>query len=87
VIQGDTLTCCSAPVYGLVTVDLGHADSFEYILETCSNCGAHRLNVFCVATAVTSHEPVSDADASAMLATTPGDERKSFMRDWGYRHL
>jgi hypothetical protein len=81
------LSCCAAPFLDQAATDLGHADSFEFMLSKCCNCGSYWLHVFCVATSIADYEPVSDSDAAAMLATSPGKERKHFMSNWAYEHL
>jgi len=81
------LTCCKSPEVGTATTDLGHADSFDFLLLRCSNCGSYWLNVFCETTSITGYEPVSDEDARAMLAIPPGGELKAFMKAWSYKHL
>ena len=81
------LTCCNSSNWGPETTDLGRADSFEFLLGTCTNCGTYWLNVFCVATAITGYEPVSKEDAAAMLSATPGPAQKALMKAWSREHL
>ena len=81
------LTCCSSSNWGSDTTDLGHVDSFDFLLGRCSNCGAYWLNVFCEATKITGYEPVSDDDARTMLATPRGPELKAFMKAWFREHV
>jgi hypothetical protein len=81
------LTCCDSPESGKVTTDLGHADSFDFLLVRCRNCGSYWLNVFCETTSITGYEPVSEEDAQAMLAFSSGRELKAFMKAWSYKHL
>jgi hypothetical protein len=81
------LTCCSSSNWGSDTTDLGHVDSFDFMLGRCSNCGAYWLNVFCVATNTTGYEPVSNDDARIMLAIPPGPELKAFMKAWSREHI
>jgi hypothetical protein len=80
------ITCCESPQLSPESTDLGHADSFEFMLTSCTNCGVYWMNVFCVANAITGFEPVSAIDAIAMLAAKPGQSRKELMRNWAYHH-
>ena len=85
----NTLTCCTSPILNSESTDLGHADSFEFMLTSCTCCGAFWMNVFSVASGISGLEPVSAADAATMLALNSlqsGRERKEFMRDWGYKN-
>jgi hypothetical protein len=84
-----TLTCCASPQLNPESTDLGHADSFEFMLASCTQCGAYWMNVFCVANGRSGFEPVSAEDAATMLtlnALESGRERKEFMRNWAYEH-
>jgi len=81
------LTCCKSPALGTDSTDLGHADSFDFLLLKCGNCGAYWLNVFCETTSITGYEPVSDEDAHAMLAIPMGPELKVFMKAWSNANL
>jgi len=67
--------------------DLGHADSMEFALGSCSHCGATFVNVFCVATAISGYEPVSPIDSQQMKEIPAGPELKSFMRSWSRTHI
>lgn len=67
--------------------DLGHAGSFEFMHTICQNCGAHWVNVFCVANGVSGLERVTNEMAANMLATSPGAERKAFMNSWASENL
>lgn len=80
------LTCCEKPSWAS-QVDLGHAGGFEYMLGKCDRCGAHWMNVFCVATGTTGLEPVSMADVERMKSIPVGPELKAFMRSWGDKNL
>ena len=80
------LACCSSPTWGSETTDLGHADSCDFLLGRCGNCGAYWLNVFSEATKITGYERVSDDDARAMLTTPWGPALKAFMRAWFREH-
>jgi hypothetical protein len=79
--------CCSSQKLRAEKDDLGHAASFEFMHTTCQNCGAHWLEVFCVANGVSGLEPVTPAVAATMLATSPGVERKAFMNAWASENL
>lgn len=85
--QQNGLTCCNKPSLSREKTDMGHADSMEFILCSCTNCGAYWLNVFCVVSATVGHERVSNEDAALMLATKPGPERKAFIREWSRVHI
>jgi hypothetical protein len=67
--------------------DLGHADSMEFVLGKCSNCGINFVNVFCVATGTTGYESVTPADAQQMRGITAGADMKNFMRSWSRLHI
>lgn len=80
------LTCCEKSSW-VSELDLDHAAGFEYILGRCDRCGAHWMNVFCVASGITGFEPVSLADVERMNSVPAGAERKAFMRNWGEKNL
>lgn len=81
-----SVSCCSRPELGDF-VDFGHARSFDFMYTTCKSCGAHWLNAFSVATAVTGYERVSDSDALAFLSAAPGSDRKELLKRWADEHL
>ena len=82
----NTLTCCKSPQLNIESTDLGHADSVEFMLKSCTDCGAYWMDVFCVANGISGLEPVTAEDGAAMLAMESGRERKEMMRLWGYKH-
>lgn len=82
----DKLTCCKSPSWQPES-DLGQAEGFDYLLGKCSHCGALWMNVFCVATGITGHEPVAVGDAERMRCAADGTELKELMRDWGRKNL
>ncbi len=83
----DGLNCCSTPAFREPLTDLGHADSFEFMLGICDLCGADWMSVFCVANAVSGVYRVTGSDAETMRALGSGKERKSFMREWFYNNV
>lgn len=80
------MNCCDRPELTNL-VDWGHARSFDLTHGTCKGCGAQWLNVFCVATAITGYEPVSDRDVQAVRSATPGPDRKNLLKAWVDEHL
>lgn len=80
------LTCCKNPSW-LPERDLAHAEGFEYLLGKCGRCGAHWMNVFCVATGITGYERVAPDDVEAIRFIQDGPELKDFMRRWGSKNL
>jgi hypothetical protein len=79
--------CCSSPKLNPKSTDLGHANSFEFMLTSCTQCGAYWMSVFCVASGVSGFEPVTAEDAAVMLAMEVGRERKELLRNWRDIHL
>ena len=80
------LNCCEKSSW-VSEVDLAHAAGFEYLLGKCERCGAHWMNVFCVASGITGYEPVTLADAERMKSISDGRELKAFMRNWAETNL
>ena len=76
------LTCCRNPSW-VSELDLGQASGFDYLLGRCDRCGAHWMNVFCVASGITGFEPVSVTDVERMKSISDGRELKAYMRSWG----
>jgi hypothetical protein len=76
------LTCCCRSKWGPDVTDMGHFDSFEFMLGRCSNCGAYWMHLFCVAANSEGYERVTDNDARIMLTTSWGPELKTFMKAW-----
>jgi len=81
------INCCEEPIISNSKEDLGHAESMEYILFQCENCGKHWLNVFCVASAISGFEIFSESDVNTVLNLPKGPERKTFMKEWGRKNL
>jgi hypothetical protein len=78
--------CCENQNWMTVR-DLGHADSFDFILGKCTACGIYSINVFCVSTSKSGLEPVIAADLNQLLAIPSGQEMKAFMKDWAHKNL
>ena len=68
-------------------LDLDHAAGFEYTLGKCDRCGAHWMNVFCVASGISAYEPVNLSDVERMRSLPAGQERKAFMRRWADKNI
>ena len=81
------ITCCTSPQLNPASTDLGHADSYEFMLTSCTQCGAYWMNVFCIANGISGFEPVTAEDAAAMLAIKDGRERKELIRNWSDNHI
>jgi hypothetical protein len=81
------INCCKKPIIRNSKEDLGHAESMEYVLFQCESCGKHWLNVFCVASAISEFEYISEADVQAVLSLPKGPQQKAFMKEWGYKNL
>jgi hypothetical protein len=81
------LNCCSTPALREPLTDLGHADSFEFMLGICDLCGADWMNVFCVASVISGNHRVTRSDAEAMRARGSGKELKSLMREWLHNNI
>jgi hypothetical protein len=81
------LNCCSKPQLSASKEELGSARGFEFTHATCTSCGAHWLQVYCVATSIPGFERVSDQDAKAMLAEHSVEEHKKIMQAWADQHL
>ena len=81
------MNCCPCPSLDPGSIELGHADSFDFDLATCAHCGAYWMRVFCVASGIAGLEPVTPVDAATMLAAEPGRSRKACLRDWADRLL
>lgn len=79
-------TCCNNSNWDLDRMDLGHKDSFEFMLGRCRNCGTYWLNIFCVATNTTGYERISDDDVRIMLNIPWGPERNAFVYKWFIEH-
>jgi hypothetical protein len=82
----DKLTCCRSPKLDSHFTDLGHMDSFEFMLGQCIHCGAYWMDIFCVASNTSGYEQVSDDDARIMLTTPSGPELKSYIKAWFREH-
>jgi hypothetical protein len=83
----DELTCCKDSSWELER-DLASAGGFEFVLGRCGHCGTSWMNVLCVATGVTGHEPVKPGDVEAIRAIADGSpELKQYMRRWGNANL
>jgi len=82
----DQLTCCKGPSWAPER-DLGHAESFDYLLGKCTRCGSPWMNVFCVASGITGYERVKPDDLARIRATPDGPELKELMRQWGRENL
>jgi hypothetical protein len=81
------LNCCRTPRLSASKDGLGQARGFEFTHATCTSCGAHWLEVYCVATSVPGFERISDQEASAMLAEQSVEAHKALMKGWADRHL
>lgn len=81
------LNCCGTPRLGGAKDDLGNARGFEFMHSTCMTCGAHWLEVFCVASGISDTERISDQESTMMLAAEPRSERKQVMAAWADEHL
>jgi hypothetical protein len=79
--------CCQPARLSEIGSDLGSSAGFEFELFTCLSCGAAWLRVFCGHSQQTGLEPMSPADARAVLALSTNSERKNFMRRWADEHL
>jgi hypothetical protein len=86
-MKNNEINCCQKPIISNSEEDLGHAESMEYVLFQCENCGKHWLNVFCVASSIAGFEPISEIDVSTVLNLGKGSERKAFMKEWGRENL
>jgi hypothetical protein len=79
-------SCCISPDWQSDLKDMGHFDSFEFMLGRCKNCGTWWMDIFCVAANTSGCERVSDNDAHVMLSTSSGPELKAFMKGWFKAH-
>ena len=79
------LNCCGSPKWG-PEMDMGHFDSFEFMLGKCTHCGAWWMDVFCIAANSSGYEQVTDEEARIMLATPWGPELKAIMKAWFNEH-
>ncbi|MBN2517887.1 MAG: hypothetical protein JXB14_03500 [Candidatus Altiarchaeota archaeon] len=66
--------------------DLGHADSFDFILDKCSVCGKYWASIFCTPTAVLGYEEVRKHDAEELISLD-GKQLKKAISDWMYENL
>ena len=82
----DQPACCKTPSWTSER-DLEHAGGFEYVLGKCDRCGAHSMNVFCVASGSSGFEPVQSSDVERMKSIPSGPELKAFMRTWGEKNI
>ena len=80
------LPCCEGSSW-IAELDLDHAGGFEHALGRCARCGAHWMNVFCVASGINGYEPVKPSDVEQMRSLPAGPERKAFMRDWAEKNI
>jgi hypothetical protein len=78
---------CCANFTWVFELDLGEAEHFDFALGRCGNCGRTWLSVFCPASQVICHEPVSSSDVERMRALPPGPEVKAFMRKWARENI
>jgi hypothetical protein len=77
------LSCCPNAKWESVA-DLGHANSFDFILGRCRVCGKYWANLFCTASATTGYEKVTEHDAENLLSlnVNPGKKLKKAISRW-----
>ena len=73
--------CCPGSKWSSV-IDLGSAESFDFILGRCDGCGRYWMNVWSPMAPRTRYLPVAADDARRLLALPAGKARKRGLADW-----
>ena len=82
----DIFQCCPNSEW-IRTMDLGHADSFEFDLGKCSKCERPWVHLYCVANHVTGFEPIKQVDLERLLSIPRGKAFNDAMRIWFYENV
>ncbi len=73
--------CCAGSRWSAV-VDLGSAESFDFILGRCDACGRYWMNVWSPVAPSSRHLPVAADDAGRLSSMPAGTALKRALADW-----